>query len=155
MPDSRIAENRPVDVVTAAGVSRAEVRQLAGALASATAVGRLHPVLRALAAELSAEAGGPSEVGGDGVAVGSAEVRDLRVEPAPGTGLGGVVRTAHSGLLLGRRVLLGGAAWLAAQGAGPAEGELARAYAAAGAAGTPAVLLAWSGTPRAVLTLRP
>ncbi|RYV51120.1 hypothetical protein [Pengzhenrongella frigida] len=157
MPDQRV-----IDVVALDGCTRAEVLELAGALAAAAgreAATAMHPVLAALARAATADPGerGPEPVptvGGDGVVVGSAEVRELRVEATPGTGLSGLVRTAHSGLLLGRRVLVGSSAWLAAEGARPADTMLASALAAAEATGTPAVLLAWNGTPRAVLTLR-
>ena len=169
-----------VDISAVDGASRADVLELAAALATAAVRSRgnvppgpaadtaadlaadtaMHPVLAALA---HATRGGPAApgprqaplVGGDGVEIGSAEVRELRAEPVPGTGLSGLVRTAHGGLLLGRRVVVGSPAWLAAEGARPAPETLERTYALAAAALTPAVMVAWNGTVRAVLTLTP
>ena len=161
-----------VDISAVDGASRADVLELAAALATAAVRSRgnvppgpaadtaMHPVLAALAhtARGGPDAPGQSQaptVGGDGVEIGSAEVRELRAEPVPGTGLSGLVRTAHGGLLLGRRVVVGSPAWLAAEGARPAPETLERTYALAAAALTPAVMVAWNGTVRAVLTLNP
>lgn len=148
---------RVTDVLTVAGTTPAEVLRLAGALADAWPTA--HPVLRAIAAAAEPATGGTPagpavRVGGDGVVVGSAEVRDLSAEPAPGTGVSGVVRVAHSGLQLGQRVLVGSRAWLAAEGVEGPAAPLARACATAEAAGATAVLVAWNGSVRAVLTLR-
>ena len=158
------------------GASRADVLELAAALATAAVRSRgnappgpaadtaadpaMHPVLAALAHTTRGgpDAPGPRQapmVGGDGVEIGSAEVRELRAEPVPGAGLSGLVRTAHGGLLLGRRVVVGSPAWLAAEGADPAPETLERTYALAAAALTPTVMVAWNGTVRAVLTLTP
>lgn len=149
---------RVTDVVTAAGTTRAEVLRLAGALAGAGSA--THPSLRAVAAavvEAEPAAGGTAAgvpVGGDGVVVGSAEVRELCTQAAPGTGVGGVVRLAHSGLTLGRRVLVGSGAWLASQGVDPPAAPLEQACTAAATTGGTALLVAWNGSVRAVITLR-
>lgn len=149
---------RVTDVVTAAGTTRAEVLRLAGALAGAGSA--THPSLRAVAtavAEAEPSAGGTAAgvpVGGDGVVVGSAEVRELCTEAAPGTGVGGVVRLAHAGLQLGRRVLVGSREWLASDGVAPPTGPLERACTTADTTGGIALLVAWNGSVHAVVTLR-
>lgn len=155
---SESGELSVTDVVTVAGTTPEEAVRLAGALAAAWSTP--HPILRALAAAaelvIASTTTGPAPaIGADGVVVGSAEVHDLRTENPPGTGIGGVVRTAHSGLQLGQRVLVGSESWLATEGAGPPAAALARAVAAAETGGGTAVLVAWNGSARAAITLRP
>jgi Cu+-exporting ATPase len=70
-----------------------------------------------------------------------------------GTGVSGVVRTAHAGLGLGRRVLVGRPTWLAEQGV-TGDDDLAQRFAAAEADGATAVMVAWDGADRGVLVLR-
>lgn len=106
-----------------------------------------HPIGRAIAAA-GAGAGGPT--GADGVVIGADQVHDFRAEA--GHGVSGVVRTAHSGVGLGRRVLVGRPAWLRAQGIDPTSFE--GPFAAAEADGATAVMVAWDGSPRGVLVLR-
>ncbi len=106
-----------------------------------------HPIGRAIAAA-GAGAGGPT--GADGVVIGADQVHDFRAEA--GHGVSGVVRTAHSGVGLGRRVLVGRPAWLRAQGIDPTSFE--GPFAAAEADGATAVLVAWDGSSRGVLVLR-
>ncbi|WP_412865924.1 heavy metal translocating P-type ATPase [Cellulomonas sp. 179-A 9B4 NHS] len=148
-----------VDVLPVAGADRAEVLRLAGAVESRAE----HPIARAVAeAAHAAEAAtaaptgtvgstdaGPG-VGADGVAIGADEVRDFRA--AAGGGVEGVVRTAHSGLGLARRVLVGRLGWLGEQGVDTS--AAADAVAAAEADGATAVVAAWDGAARGVLVLR-
>ncbi|MBO0898791.1 copper-translocating P-type ATPase [Cellulomonas sp. zg-ZUI22] len=142
-----------VDVVPAAGEEAAEVRRLAAA------VERLaeHPIARAIAdapagvtGEVAGDTVGADTVGADGVAVGADEVREFRADA--GRGVSGVVRTAHSGVGLARRVLVGRLGWLDEQGVRTA--EVADAVAAAEADGATAVVAAWDGRARGVLVLR-
>nr|WP_277344647.1 heavy metal translocating P-type ATPase [Cellulomonas sp. IC4_254] len=110
-----------------------------------------HPIARAVAeaaAGLGPEASG---VGGDGVGIGTDQVHEFRAEA--GRGVSGVVRAAHSGVGLSRRVLVGRPAWLAEQGV-PADDDLGARFAAAEADGATAVLVAWDGAARGVLVLR-
>lgn len=102
-------------------------------------------------------AAGPDEVtpvdvpvGADGVAIGADEVRDFRADA--GRGVSGVVRTAHSGVGLARRVLVGRLGWLAEQGV--RTDDVAAAVAAAESDGATAVVAAWDGRARGVLVLR-
>ncbi|WP_082494973.1 heavy metal translocating P-type ATPase [Cellulomonas sp. Leaf334] len=106
-----------------------------------------HPIGRAIAAAVT-EQDGPT--GGDGVVIGADQVHDFRAEA--GHGVSGVVRTAHSGVGLGRRVLVGKPAWLHDQGIDPAAFQ--GAVDAAEADGATAVMVAWDGSPRGVLVLR-
>ena len=82
----------------------------------------------------------------------SAPTRCTTSAPRPGHGVSGVVRTAHSGVGLGRRVLVGKPAWLRDQGVDPAAFQ--DAVDAAEADGATAVMVAWDGSPRGVLVLR-
>ncbi|GEL98514.1 copper-translocating P-type ATPase [Cellulomonas terrae] len=106
-----------------------------------------HPIGRAIAAAVT-EKDGPT--GGDGVVIGADQVHDFRAEA--GHGVSGVVRTAHSGVGLGRRVLVGKPAWLRDQGIDPTAFQ--GAVDAAEADGATAVMVAWDGSPRGVLVLR-
>ncbi|MDQ0372876.1 heavy metal translocating P-type ATPase [Cellulomonas humilata] len=106
-----------------------------------------HPIGRAIASAV-VEQDGPT--GTDGVVIGADQVHDFRAEA--GHGVSGVVRTAHSGVGLGRRVLVGKPAWLRDQGIDPA--ALQDAVDAAEADGATAVMVAWDGSPRGVLVLR-
>jgi P-type Cu+ transporter len=143
---------RLVDVVAAEGTSAADVLRYAGAVEGMSE----HPIARAVAdaageaATTAAAPTGPTEVGADGVEIGSDEVREFRNEP--GRGVAGVVRTAHSGLGLARRVLVGRPAWLEEQGVRTE--ALAERFAAFEADGATAVMAAWDGAARGVLVLR-
>ncbi|WP_444663903.1 heavy metal translocating P-type ATPase [Cellulomonas sp. CW35] len=92
----------------------------------------------------------PQGVGADGVQIGSDEVYDFAA--VAGRGVVGVVRTAHAGVGLGRRVLVGRPAWLAEQGVDTA--ELTAGFDAAEADGATAVMVAWDGRARATLVVR-
>nr|WP_268865875.1 heavy metal translocating P-type ATPase [Cellulomonas hominis] len=135
------------DAGPARTAAQREVLRLAGAVEALAE----HPIARAVAeaaAGLAPEAAG---VGGDGVGIGADEVHEFRAEA--GRGVSGVVRTAHAGVGLSRRVLVGRPAWLAEQGV-PADVDLGARFAAAEADGATAVLVAWDGAARGVLVLR-
>ena len=143
-----------VDVLVPAGArsadaAQAEVLRYAGAVEALSE----HPIAQAVA-EVAAAAGpsavDASSVGGDGVVIGSDQVLDFRNEP--GRGVAGVVRTAHSGLGMARRVLVGRPTWLAEQQV--RTDELDGPFAAAEADGATAVMVAWDGSARGVLVLR-
>jgi Cu+-exporting ATPase len=89
-------------------------------------------------------------VGADGVAVGADEVREFRADA--GRGVSGVVRTAHSGVALARRVVVGRLGWLEEQGV--RTDDVAAAVDTAEADGATAVVAAWDGRARGVLVLR-
>jgi Cu+-exporting ATPase len=129
--------------------AQAEVLRYAGAVEALSE----HPIAQAVAVAAHAiipahDAASP--VGGDSVVVGADQVLDFRNEP--GRGVSGVVRTAHSGLDLSRRVLVGRPAWLTEQQVrtdafdGP--------FGASEADGATAVMVAWDGGARGVLVLR-
>jgi Cu+-exporting ATPase len=106
-----------------------------------------HPIGRAIAAAVQGDDG---PTGADGVVIGADQVHEFRSEA--GHGVSGVVRTAHSGVELGRRVLVGKPAWLREQGIDPAAFQ--GRFDAAEADGATAVMVAWDGSPRGVLVLR-
>lgn len=147
----------------AGGTEEHDDARRADVLATAAAVERLaeHPIARAIAAAADAqpddaadgtdrsEAAG-QQVGADGVPVGHAQVLDFRADA--GHGVSGVVRTAHAGVGLGRRVLVGRAGWLREQGV--ATDALDDAVAAAERDGATAVVVAWDGSVRGALVLR-
>lgn len=129
--------------------ARREVLRLAAAVEHLSE----HPIARAVVAAHDTEPAAvaiEAAVGADGVVVGSDEVHEFRADA--GSGVSGVVRVAHSGLGLGRRVLVGRASWLEAQGI--PTGELRAAVDAAEATGATAVLVAWDGAARGALVLR-
>ncbi|PVU84114.1 heavy metal translocating P-type ATPase [Cellulomonas sp. WB94] len=143
-----------VDILVPAGVrsadaAQAEVLRYAGAVEALSE----HPIAQAVAEVAAAagpSAGDASSVGEDGVVIGSDQVLDFRNEP--GRGVAGVVRTAHSGLGMARRVLVGRPTWLAEQQI--RTDELDGPFAAAEADGATAVMVAWDGSARGVLVLR-
>ena len=106
-----------------------------------------HPIGRAIAA---AGQGDDGPTGADGVVIGADQVHEFRAEA--GHGVSGVVRTAHSGVGLGRRVLVGKPAWLRSEGIDPTPYQAQ--FDAAEADGATAVMVAWDGSPRGVLVLR-
>ena len=129
--------------------AQAEVLRYAGAVEALSE----HPIAQAVAEVAAAAgpgAGTASSTGEDGVVIGSDEVLDFRNEP--GRGVSGVVRTAHSGLAMSRRVLVGRPTWLAGQQV--RTDELDGPFAAAEADGATAVMVAWDGSARGVLVLR-
>lgn len=135
------------DAGAARTAAQREVLRFAGAVEALAE----HPIARAVAeaaAGLAPEAAG---VGEDGVGIGTDQVHEFRAEA--GRGVSGVVRSAHAGVGLSRRVLVGRPAWLAEQGV-PADADLGARFAAAEADGATAVLVAWDGAARGVLVLR-
>nr|WP_308200271.1 heavy metal translocating P-type ATPase [Cellulomonas wangsupingiae] len=161
-----------VDVVPATGEDAAEVHRLAAAVEALAE----HPIARAIATATpvtptptpaareqsshgpdhpvpAAPAGGARvdvPVGADGVGIGADEVREFRADA--GRGVSGVVRTAHSGVGLARRVLVGRLGWLEEQGV--RTDDVADVVATAEADGATAVVAAWDGRARGVLVLR-
>ncbi|MBC7291481.1 MAG: copper-translocating P-type ATPase [Actinotalea sp.] len=142
-----------VDVLPAPDLDRAEVLRFAGAVEARSE----HPIARAVAAGarqgLEHAAGVPTqpvEVGADGVGIGEDQVTEFANEP--GRGVTGLVRTAHSGVGLARRVLVGRPTWLREQGVDTS--VLDQAFTAAEADGATAVMAAWNGAARGVLVLR-
>ena len=139
---------------TAPGTAPDEVLRLAGAVEQLAE----HPIAAAIAAAAVGGSSGdaaPSEdssqaTGADGVAIGADQVHDFRAEA--GRGVSGVVRTAHSGVGLGRRVLVGRPTWLREQGL--ATDALQERFDAAEADGATAVMVAWDGSVRGVVVLR-
>jgi Cu+-exporting ATPase len=136
-----------VDVLVPAGADADEVLRYAGAVEALSE----HPIARAVAEAAAAVAPVTAGAGGDGVAIGSDEVHEFRA--TAGLGVSGVVRAAHSGVALSRRVLVGRPTWLAGEGV-RTDDELAARFAAAEADGATAVLAAWDGAARGVLVLR-
>jgi len=162
-------------VVPADGESDDEVLEYAAAVESHSE----HPIARAIAAagaELGSGQGGAGSanrdagsaregadaehagadatepaVGEDGVEIGSLEVREFA--SSAGVGVSGVVRRAHGGVDLARRVLVGRGSWLAEQGVVVPEALTAAVTEAQDAGGT-AVVVAWDGNARGVVTLR-
>ena len=89
-------------------------------------------------------------VGADGVVIGSLEVREFI--SGAGVGVSGVVRRAHSGIGLARRVLVGRTTWLTEQAVVVPESLHAAVGEAQDAGGT-AVVVAWDGRARGVIVL--
>ncbi|VTR75733.1 heavy metal translocating P-type ATPase [Cellulomonas hominis] len=136
-----------VDVLVPDGADADEVLRYAGAVEALAE----HPIARAVAEAAAAVSPVTAGVGGDGVGIGSDQVHEFRA--TAGLGVSGVVRAAHSGVGLSRRVLVGRPAWLAQEGV-PADDDLATRFAAAESDGATAVLVAWDGAARGVLVLR-
>ncbi|MFC0713388.1 heavy metal translocating P-type ATPase [Cellulomonas biazotea] len=157
-----------VDVVPVDGTTREDVLRFAGAVEQLAE----HPVARAIA---SAAHGTPDDgaadaqegtavdpsarpaadatpvaVGADGVVIGSDQVHDFRAHA--GHGVSGVVRVAHAGVALSRRVLVGRLGWLADEGVDT--GTVEAQVRAAEDDGATAVAVAWDGVARGVLVLR-
>ena len=139
-----------VEVLPAPGEEAEEVLRFAGAVEGRSE----HPIARAIAerARDTVTTGGAPEpaFGADGVEIGSDQVTDFTNEP--GRGVTGVVRTAHSGVQMGRRVLVGRPSWLREQGVDTS--ALDETFTSAESGGATAVMAAWSGTARGVLVLR-
>ncbi|MCR6705044.1 MAG: heavy metal translocating P-type ATPase [Cellulomonas sp.] len=139
---------------TGAGTTADDQQREALRFAAAVERQAEHPIGAAVVAawdELAAAGPrGAAGVGEDGVQIGSDEVYDFSA--VAGRGVVGVVRTAHSGLGLGRRVLVGRPAWLAEQGVDTA--ALTTGFEAAERDGATAVMVAWDGRARATLVVR-
>jgi Cu+-exporting ATPase len=156
-----------VDVLAVDDTSVAEVLRYAGAVESRSE----HPIAQAIAAAAAADAAtesarpapagaAPASAGADGVQIGSDEVTEFANEA--GRGVIGVVRIAHSGLGMARRVLVGRPSWLAGQGITVPDPDgsdspavrVAAAFRAAETSGATAVMAAWNGKARGVIVLR-
>lgn len=139
-----------VDVLVPAGAdggSADEVLRYAGAVEQLSE----HPIARAVAEAAHRLTPVAAGVGGDGVGIGTDQVHEFRAEA--GRGVSGVVRAAHSGVGLSRRVLVGRPTWLADAGV-RVDDDLAGRFAAAEADGATAVLVAWDGRAHGALVLR-
>ena len=121
-----------VDVLAGVDTTAEDVLRWAGVLESRSE----HPIARAIAGAAGAGAG--------------LEVTEFANEP--GRGVVGVVRPAHQGVDLARRVLIGRPAWL--RDAGVVTDDLDAAFTGAEADGATAVMVAWDGVARGVLVLR-
>ncbi|CAL8968069.1 Copper-exporting P-type ATPase [Cellulomonas sp. T2.31MG-18] len=126
---------RLVDVLVPDGADADDVLAVAGAVER----GSQHPIAAAIAAAADERPAAPE-----------LDVHDF-VE-TPGRGVGGVVRAAHAGVGLSRRVLVGRPAWLHDQGVDTT--SLDERFDAAEADGATAVVAAWDGSARGVLVLR-
>ncbi len=162
------------DVVPLADdVSAADILRFAGAVEAKSE----HPIAKAIARAATATPSAPSaectplavesasttansvhsaegvevRVGADGVVIGSDQVVDFVM--AAGGGVSGVVRTAHSGPHLSRRVVVGKPGWIAAE-LDTDDTPWTEAVADAEADGGTAVVVAWNGTARGVVVLR-
>lgn len=142
-----------VDVLPVEGTTRDEALRFAAAVEQLAE----HPVARAIAtAAHGTPEGGPAEetgrveVGADGVGIGSDQVHDFRAHA--GHGVSGVVRTAHAGIGLSRRVLVGRTGWLRDEGV--TTDAVDDAVRRAEDDGATAVVVAWDGAARGVLVLR-
>ncbi|WP_263731901.1 heavy metal translocating P-type ATPase [Cellulomonas sp. SG140] len=129
------------------------------AVAGAVERGSQHPIAAAITsaaddrtATTAVEADGAAI---DGAATGTSAAPELDVHDfveTPGRGVVGVVRAAHAGVGLSRRVLVGRPAWLHDQGVDTT--VLDEQFDAAEADGATAVMTAWDGAARGVLVLR-
>ncbi|MBU4215472.1 MAG: HAD-IC family P-type ATPase, partial [Actinobacteria bacterium] len=130
-----------VDVLAADGEDEDRVLTLAGAVEALAE----HPIAQAVAAsagELAAAARPGS----------AAELEVHEFAAHPGGGVSGLVRSAHTGVGLAQRVLVGRADWLTDQGVDVA--PVTTAVADAEADGATAVIVAWDRRARGVLVLR-
>lgn len=139
------------DVLVAPGVDAEEALRFAGAVEARSE----HPIARAVVerARDTVTTGGapePVAVGGDGVVIGSDQVTEFRADA--GRGVVGVVRTAHRGVEVARRVLVGRASWLREQGVDTT--ALDGVASMAERDGGTVVQVAWAGQTRAALVLR-
>ncbi|SDB90191.1 Cu+-exporting ATPase [Sanguibacter gelidistatuariae] len=144
-------------------VGHPDTLRLAGAVEALSE----HPIAQAIAAAaheaapaqrvllpLADEQPATDTHGADGVLIGSDQV--LEFSSAPGGGVSGVVRVAHSGLGVSARVLVGRPTWLAEQNIPFTDdtAELVRAFEDAESSGATAVVAAWDGAARGVIVLR-
>lgn len=128
---------RVVDVVAAEGFPADEVLRYAGAVEARSE----HPIAQAIAA-----AGAAGE-GPDAVELDVTEFQNVA-----GRGVVALVRPAHVGVELARRVLVGRPTWLREQGV--VTEDLDAAFDDAEGGGATAVMVAWAGRARGVVVLR-
>ncbi len=140
------------DVLPAAGEDADEAVRFAGAVEARSE----HPIARAVVdrARNTVTTGGAPEpavpqVGADGVEIGSDQVTEFRNDA--GRGVVGVVRTAHQGVQVSRRVLVGRGTWLREQDVDTA--ALDGVATMAEREGSTVVLAAWAGRARAAIVL--
>ena len=140
------------DVLPAAGEDADEAVRFAGAVEARSE----HPIARAVVdrARNTVTTGGAPEpavpqVGADGVEIGSDQVTEFRNDA--GRGVVGVVRTAHQGVEVSRRVLVGRGTWLREQDVDTA--ALDGVATMAEREGSTVVLAAWAGRARAAIVL--
>lgn len=128
---------RVVDVVAAEGFPADEVLRYAGAVEARSE----HPIAQAIATA-GAAGEGPDTV----------ELDVTEFENVAGRGVVALVRPAHVGVELARRVLVGRPTWLREQGV--VTEDLDAAFDDAEGAGATAVMVAWAGRARGVVVLR-
>ncbi len=140
------------DVLPAAGEDADEAVRFAGAVEARSE----HPIARAVVdrARNTVTTGGAPEpevpqVGADGVEIGSDQVTEFRNDA--GRGVVGVVRTAHQGVEVSRRVLVGRGTWLREQDVDTS--ALDGVATMAEREGSTVVLVAWAGRARAAIVL--
>lgn len=147
---------RLVDVLVPDGADADDVLAAAGAVER----GSQHPIAAAITAAAderttTTATGAAGEATDDDAATEASAAPELDVHDfveTPGRGVAGVVRTAHAGVGLSRRVLVGRPAWLHEQGVDTT--VLDERFDAAEADGATAVMAAWDGSARGVLVLR-
>jgi len=146
---------RVVDVLADSDTTPAEVLLYAGAVESRSE----HPIAQAIATASpprQVEQGGGEtarvEQGGATVLHSVGELDVSEFENVAGRGVVGVVRPAHVGVELARRVLVGRPSWLREQGVDTTPVD--DVFAAAEADGATAVMAAWNGAGRGVVVLR-
>ncbi len=141
------------DVLPAAGEDADEAVRFAGAVEARSE----HPIARAVVerARDTVTTGGAPEpeveaaIGADGVEVGSDQVVEFHADA--GRGVTGVVRTAHNGVEVSRRVLVGRLAWLREQDVDTA--ALDDVAETTEREGSTVVVVAWAGRARAAIVL--
>ena len=143
-------------VEVAPGVDEGELLVLAGAVEAKSE----HPIAHAIVShaqqwatehavpEISSALG--AEAVADGVIKGALQVLDFEI--SPGGGLSAVVRRAHSGVQISRRVEIGKTSWLTGRDVQISD-ALLQAAASAEEAGNTTVLVAWDGSARGVIAL--
>ena len=128
---------RVVDVVAAEGLAADEVLRYAGAVEARSE----HPIAQAIATAATA-----------GELPDAVELDVTEFENVAGRGVVALVRPAHVGVELARRVLVGRPTWLREQGV--ATDSLDATFDDAEGGGATAVMVAWAGRARGVVVLR-
>lgn len=158
---------RVVDVLAAPDTTPTEVLAYAGAVESRSE----HPIAQAIAAAAPSPIPGPKwhkapapgatveqdddtsyHFGGGVEGEGAVELDVSEFSNEAGRGVVGVVRPAHVGVEMARRVLVGRPTWLREQGVDTTPVD--DVFAAAEADGATAVMAAWNGAARGVVVLR-
>ncbi|KGM16213.1 carbonate dehydratase [Actinotalea fermentans ATCC 43279 = JCM 9966 = DSM 3133] len=156
---------RVVEVIVGEGAPADDVLRYAGAVEARSE----HPIAQAIATAATTPLPAQVEHGGGGSAqpvhdgatalqltegerTGDVELDVTEFENVPGRGVVALVRPAHVGVELARRVLVGRPTWLREQGV--VTDVLDAAFDAAEGAGATAVMVAWAGRARGVVVLR-